>query len=400
MQFPKVSTREYLLVFLLLVTSGFTAGNMIPGKAYVLTLAGIVLLPPWYKIRDFKYLLVLLGISLLVGFYHFKTWRYVGSALSIYPILFLGGFATTKLLKWKFKYAYFNIMYVISLIGLFFHLLNVIGIHVDLLHIPAYKSIFIYNCNENDFIRNFGPFWEPGAYSGYLNLIPLFFFTQLDKLWKYHRKKVLVLLVALLSTMSTQGYMIFALIILFYILSDSGSKRVKSSVIFALPFFVIIFYGVYITVPFLHEKITDQHERFLDWNSEESLRSADRAVTTMVDLSIIEEYPLLGKTDDQARLYSEFPTIMHRINYLDGHYGSGSGTTSFIAANGIIFFFLLLWGIFRNLQNYYGNQVAVVIVTLILIMGFGEQFFSYIMFLSLPFLEYEKRTAGNHAGFI
>ena len=148
---------------------------------------------------------------------------------------------------------------------------------------------------------------------------------------------------------------------------------------------------MYVSVPFLHDKIEQQYNRFLNWEDDESIRSADRAVTAMVDISNIKEYPLMGKTDSPAILYSEFPVIMYRIDYLDGHYGSGSGTTTFMASYGILFFMLLIWLVYLNFCTFYGSKIALSMITIILVMGFGEQFFVYLLFLSFPFVEFKKK---------
>lgn len=385
---PRISKLEYFMVFLMLVLSGFPASDIIPGKSYVLCFIGICILPHWWKLTGFRKLLILICMSLTVGIYHYVNFAYLERTISSFPILFFAGFVTCRYLGYKFRYAYLNLMYILSVVGLLFHLINCLGIHIDILNIPAYKSIFIYNYNINHGIRNCGPFWEPGAYAGYLNVVALLFFHDLRELWIHCKKKCVVLALALLSTLSTQGYLVLFFILALYLL-NSSTKNNKYVIVF-LPIFVVSSFFMYLSVPFLHNKIEQQYDRFLNWDDDESIRSADRAVTAMVDISNIKEYPLMGKTDSPSMLYSEFPVIMYRIDYLDGHYGSGSGTTTFMASYGILFFMLLIWLAYLNFYTFYGSKIALSMITIILVMGFGEQFFVYVLFLSFPFVEFKK----------
>lgn len=386
---PQISKVDYLLVFIYMVSSGFLLGNSVPLKAPLIIFISLLTINFEINIIKNKSLIIFTIASLIVGLYHYYAFGgYIGNPIKLFPLLIIAGFFVMKMLGWRFRYAYFDIMYFLCCISLIFWIIGLLLTPIGFTYQSTIKTIFIYNTNMGDRFRNVGPFWEPGAFSGYINLTGLLFFDSLKELYIYNKKKVVIIVLTLLSTFSTQGYCVFFLIVISYLIINSKENRLKY--VFMILSLLMISGVLYFKVPTLHNKITEQFSRFEDWESDESLRSADRAVTTMVDLSNIEEYPYFGKTDQQELLYENYPTIMYRINYLDGHYGSGSGTTNFIACYGLLFFIIYIFLIYRNFLRNYGVLNASVTVAIILIMGFGELFFSYMAFMSLPFLEVKR----------
>lgn len=55
-----------------------------------------------------------------------------------------------------------------------------------------YKSIFVYCIRSSEILRlrNCGPFWEPGAFAGYVILVGVLYFKDLKVLWNTQRKNV------------------------------------------------------------------------------------------------------------------------------------------------------------------------------------------------------------------
>lgn len=386
---PYISKVEYLLVFLLLVSSGFLLAGLIPLKAPLIILISLITINYKIDIIHNKSLILFVFASLIVGLYHYYVFDgYIGNPIKLFPLLIVAGFFVMTKLGWRFRYAYFDIMYILCYISLIFWIIGLLVIPIGFTYQSTIKTLFIFNSYLEDQYRNVGPFWEPGAFSGYINLTGILFIDSLKDLYILNKKKVIIITLALMSTFSTQGYLVFFLIVISYLIINSKENRIKY--VFIIIFFLIVSGVLYFTIPTLHNKISEQQERLNDWESEESLRSADRAVTTMVDLSNIKEYPFFGKTDQQELLYENYSTIMYRINYLDGHYGSGSGTTNYIASYGFVLFVIYILLIYRNFIRNYGNLYGSVAVVILLIMGFGELFFGYMAFMSLPFLKIER----------
>src|SRR5688500_12908439 len=95
------------------------------------------------------------------------------------------------------------------------------------------KSLIIYNIFREPLFgsdslglfglpRNSGPFWEPGAFGGYLTMGIAFEMI----LFRKFSKRVIIFLIALLSTFSTGGYMAITLFFLIYFLFlETNQKR-------------------------------------------------------------------------------------------------------------------------------------------------------------------------------
>jgi hypothetical protein len=96
--------------------------------------------------------------------------------------------------------------------------------------------------------RNCGFAWEPGGFAVYICLaifINLFF----DKSGKGSKRRLWVLLIALLTTQSTTGFIIFIIIGLFYYLNENLKK-----ILLVLPI-IILGIVLILSLPFMAEKI-------------------------------------------------------------------------------------------------------------------------------------------------
>lgn len=219
---------KYILVFLFLILCGFPGGELLPAKTYLLSLIGIVYFI-YHKHKIEKKVILYILIYIIIGYIQAKYWGFYSKRTIIeLPLLIFTGYFITQYTGKSFSYIYFNITYFLASISiLFFFLMLITGFTPNLLDISSYKSIFIYNIrlNEIERIRNCGPYWEPGAYGGYICLIGILFFNNLNELWKKERKKCIVILIALITTRSTQAFAITFLIIFFStIRSYSGFK--------------------------------------------------------------------------------------------------------------------------------------------------------------------------------
>lgn len=107
--------------------------------------------------------------------------------------------------------------------------------------------------------RNCGPFWEPGAFQGFLNLSLWFELTLNRKRDFYWKIRVAVFIVAVLTTLSTGGYVVLFTILLFYFLQER--KNGPSWRIFGITTLLIISIYAYTTLEFLGDKISNDKGR-------------------------------------------------------------------------------------------------------------------------------------------
>jgi len=273
----------------------------------------------------------------------------------------------------KFREAYFRIMVVICMVSLIMYFLNSLaGIRVGFLF-KRYQTIGIYNfCFEGDLVRNSGMFWEPGAFQGYIMLIPLLFYDKLRELLKSNFIPCLILIVALLTTKSTTAYMVF---FVFVCLSLWFSKDINPvfSTVFVIAMLVFAFFCVE-RLDFLGDKI------LTDFKSFQEVQDGDvswkRSGALKVDLYNIQRHPIIGNGFDLESRFGANADLM---------LGAGNGLSGAINIFGIPFvllFFLLVY------MNFYAFPVSkkLCLLLVVLMLLFGECFLNYPMFWALVFV--------------
>lgn len=391
----KISMWEYCIVFLFIVMCGFTSADIIPAKSWILALMGVIYFLQGKNKQPLFPLIVLIICYIVIGIAQLKVFGYYSSRPFItIPILMLAGFYVVDKLAERFKYAYMDIMTILSIFSLIFYFIMLFTGYVPNIEFlnsnsQLYSGIFIFNERLGEIIRqrNCGPFWEPGAFAGYIIIVGILFFNELDTLWKSQKKKCVILLIALITTFSTQGYLAFALLMFFYFFKE----RMSGKLLVGMFSFAVLSIIAFMSLDFLQEKVSEQLVSAREWETDESLSSANRFTTSLLDLYYVEESPLIGNTEDSQIRYRDHPTILWIIdNY--GGYGTGSGTTSFMATYGIPLFLLWCFFTYKSLRRGNSAKVSFMILGTYLFLGNGELYFNYIYYMSLPFMIYTHRN--------
>ena len=356
---PQIEPIEYLLVFLFIVNCGFSSANLIPFKNYLIILMGgfLLLRKGGHHLDGVKILIVIIISCLTIKVYHRGA-----------PTQFLN-------------------IFILSF-GIFF----LTGYAIDIPFLDennTYKGFFLYaiRTNEIERIRNCGPFWEPGAYAGYIILTFLLFYEDLSTLYSKYKNECRILIIALITTFSTQGYAI-AFIFIITLLIRRISRIILIKTFVKASVVVIVMLLVASSVPFLRDKIVEQYTLSTSWKDEKSLLSANRFSTTMLDLYNISKSPFWGNSENKQRLYGEFSTITYMISGKgSGVYASGSGTTMFIAQYGLILFVIYFYTCYKSLRKYFREKRSTIFVIIILLaLGQCEIYLYKIMYISLPYL--------------
>lgn len=388
----KITNFEYILVFIFIILCGFTSADVIPAKTYILSiLCGYYILQKKNK-QSLKSLFVLVIGYILIGILqYFKFGYFSYSTIRDIPLLIFSGFYIVDKLGYKFRYAYFNIMVILSVISVVFFVLMVVANYIPDISVfsqgKPYKSIFVYCIRSSEILRlrNCGPFWEPGAFAGYVILVGVLYFKDLKVLWNTQRKKCLMLLLALLTTQSSQGYIMFIILLLGYIYKD----RLTMRVIAVSMTMVVAAFIIYNETPFLREKVEEQLSLSKDWESNESLISANRFTTSLLDFYYIEKSPFIGNTDNQKIRYRDHDAILYVVENKGG-YGTGSGTTWQMATYGIPLYLLWLFLSCNSLRKFYSKKETLMVITIIILLGSAELYNTYIFYMSLPFIIYGR----------
>ncbi|HLN22188.1 MAG TPA: hypothetical protein VK213_13930 [Bacteroidales bacterium] len=157
--------------------------------------------------------------------------------------------------------------------------------------IQSYSTTLI---NNNTISRNCGFAWEPGSYSSYLCLaIFINLFIARDK--RQSRRRFWILMLAILSTMSTTGYFLLSLIMVYYLFNLEFRK-----IIIMIPVMIAILIAFF-SLPFMKDKIIELVKEpagleNLVWESygRESAVTPQRFSSLIITLIDFKNNPVLG----------------------------------------------------------------------------------------------------------
>jgi len=376
---PKIAFFEYLLVFVLIIYAGrsnaFVENSSIKenpiGVLFPILLCGILALR--WKIKfDGRFFSVLFGFTIYFLAISLKFKVIQPTFIFNYFSLFFIVYVVIRALKFDLFLLYERLIFYLAIAGLFFWLIQVglrgdslfymlsripgidkfsyvsgEGVNAVLYSIqPTYTSL-LYNFSIP---RNCGYAWEPGAFAVYLCLAVLInlFFVKSDK---NRNTRLWVLLIALLSTQSTTGYMIFVLIVLFYLLN----KRLNI-IILLFPFAVIAL--VYVSsLPFMSKKVIELidetktvNQLLEDTYGRESASTPQRFTSFLLTFKDFKDNPLLGVGGHREATY---------VFKLGSNISPISGIGNLLAQFGIIGFVIFIVWTFRSsvfFSKHYGYR--------------------------------------------
>lgn len=261
----------FWVLFLIINLSGNLCFSYIfPYKIILLILSSVLLFyysfyRQFFHYEVFVYLACWLIILLLQAFYTSSDYSFTSNFHFFLKIVI--GVVLVYLLKNKFVDYYCEIIYVFSLISLPLFVYNCLGGIVPFISVDSTNlddgNVFrvssliytqLYNLSANEIsLRNCGPFWEPGAFQGFVNLaicLNLLTYKEEDSKWRF---RMVIYVVTVLTTFSTGGYILLIVNVIYYILR---TNRISFENKFWL--LLIVFVGSlcsFILIDFLGEKI-------------------------------------------------------------------------------------------------------------------------------------------------
>lgn len=287
----------------------------------------------------------------------------------------------------KFSLNFFYVLFWVSIVSFPFYLVHFVNPTIDIGPIISSKSVFFYTFRmptaiESN-VRNSSLFWEPGAYQAYLNICFFLNFVNIKFLYKHERFKLLFLVLCLLTTFSTTGYVLFFLLLLAYLIKYS---KVHKGTIFLLSF-VLLSLGAYLffTLDFLNEKIVAQNERAFERNSNDEF-DPNRLGALLFDMHYIEKSPFIGNGFHESTRFRDHPELISLIEET-GSIGHGNGLSDFIASAGFLGFLFYLYSISKIRTNKFNTVILCILVCCLL---FGEPLLNYSFFLGIPFLKFQN----------
>lgn len=289
-----------------------------------------------------------------------------------------------NLIKYEsFKNKYINIMLFFSIVSIVFYILQHINPNIiykfkyvkgiaSLDYYNAYihvygKSLGYANNTLVLFDRNMSIFWEPGCFQAFLNLSLFFILNDLQegKFIKKNKLKLSILIIALITTYSTTGYIILTMLIINY------RKNIVDNINYLFPLiFILIIFGLLIInineirIGFMINKVVKE---FTNW---EILKSR-------ISLQDLEWMFYNGKINIFGMSFSEY--------YKNSKQGSANSIIHTMVTLGMIFSFILL-KLYYNFSKRFGKNKILIMIILVMIFSteslFWRPFFLYFAFIS------------------
>ena len=280
----------------------------------------------------------------------------------------------------KFFRFFVNIIIIFSISSLFFYFIAVL--------FPQYADIFSSNIFYNGTYykvsplytwgwewnsilkRNSGPFWEPGAFQGFINLSILFILTHINSI-RYVRIKFIILLFTLLTTQSTTGFII--LIIILFIYNKELLLIFSKNIIIKIIIFIggIIFTVLLVTSDTVLQKFSNTHQST-------NIRLED----TTQSLQLLMERPFRGIGTGTYKNYQE-------LRY--GIKSNSNGLLYMFYAYGSIFSIVYLVYLFSSIKDTFkcklfgAKSLAIFLILLILHATEGLIFLPVYLILMFKF---------------
>lgn len=397
MELKKGNFKDYLIMFFLLGVSGipYFSSNQPFIILFAFGLIGLFLMSSFQKI-DEELIYVLVAILACVFFQavifsFFKGITILGLVLRI-----LTAYLAVKLLGEYFISYFLRVMVFFTIVSLIVFI--PIFIKPDFLNTlidltPSFlsyqyelwgfqvdrKTMVIYNLlQEENRVRNNGPFWEPGAFGGYLVIAYIFNTIKESRLLG---KVNVLFIIAILSTQSTTAYLALFAFIVFYIFFEDYSYGVKSLIIV----FGVAGYVAFQTIPFLGDKIREENKGAKD--AIEEVGGDTRMASAILDWEDIQGYPFSGRgLWDETRVDKRFEYVIRN-----------NGFTNFIATWGVLFFLFYFYWYYKGFSEFcriYGGSIYIPIVMLLIIwlLSFSENYFDSSFFWAFVFLSIPLKT--------
>ena len=362
---PLITSEDYSKILLVIYTIGFVS--------YMHFIVRIKIPDKVIKI----FLIVTFFIILLVIFQHILLGfvSYPGVIALILKIL-LGGYTLLyyKERKIDFLSIYIKILAFLVIVSLPFWFINHFGWYGVDLHFNNLKTFFFYTSFQEGVegfmrVRNSGMFWEPGAFSGYLNLA-LIFVALSNRRFQIgeFKSEVFWIILGILSSMSTTGFLVFLIILNIYIFQNYGIAKIV-----VLPVTLLIIYFGYSKLDFLQEKIELQYQESKELSKSDI--SNTRFGAWAMDKQYIRSQPFTGNGLDAKTRYRFHPWITTDI-------GHGNGMSNFLVYWGIPFFIFWLFCVYKAAKTISQSSFTAwsVLIILALLLQ-GEQFLNFPIFL-------------------
>ena len=346
----------FILMLALLCLSGnplFSYESKITAQAFVVVIILLVFAKSSSIIGILKYASFFLSIYLIQSVV-IPNFSVTSTGYAVMKMLL--GLACANIIGERFTNCYIDVMWVLSVISIVGYALTItIGL---LPGIPCGKEgisqVFYTQLYSFELLnRNSGMFWEPGAFAGYLNMALLFMILN----ERISKVLVIPMLIALATTYSTTGYLVFFILFVYYIRSLKTSNAFIKSILTILAICGIVY--AYNNIDFLGTKLS---------------------ATDDVGNSRITNFATYSKEIADNFLIG--------ASFTENGVSSGNGFLSFLLEVGIIGILFYFISIYNKVVLYFDKKKVLFFIVVIVVSLQGECFLNYPFFMSLPLVNY------------
>ncbi len=388
---------DYFMVLALI----FISGNLLFTNRTMLFIVFILstILFFYRKIKfdtTFIYFLVVLMIVFILQMFKFDffpLFTYVG----VYIRILVAYFILKSVADFPDKFV--KVMYYISIISFIFFtpILLIPGFDEFLINkftffsvldagvMPRYNILGVFTIVPGYELRNAGPFWEMGAFSGYLLLALIISYLKKPEL---KNKINIVLILAILTAQSSTGYIALLLFLAFIF-----NREVKNILLKGILVGSMIFMGylAYSNLDFLGEKIETQFAEAEALISTENLEgeSTDRFASMLKDWRDFQGHELIGRGFNKRTRYTTMYAQEEDVTDI-----RTVGSTDMIVRIGLPLFLLMLllmYQSFSRFSKHYwnnGDYMGISIVFIIMLILTSETYFIHPLFWITLLLQY------------
>lgn len=247
---------------------------------------------------------------------------------------------------------------------------------LDRAGIQYFYNLFFTNIPVGEYYRhrNYGIFWEPGAYQAYLNIaIVMLLFVKFEL--KRKKLSLVILIIAVLTTLSTTGYFALIIILSAYVFDNNGNirNRIAKEKLFLIGLFIC---GIFFIIS--NDYLIDKVFGKLSMGIESSSYSA-RFLSISYNLKIFLSNPIVGVGPRKyAIMFEELVKLNPSIWAMQTNTILGMFATYGVVIGGI--FVYLLWKVCNRIGTNYISTLLIFMAFVVLL--FMEDF-NYSMFFNV-----------------
>lgn len=294
----------------------------------------------------------------------------------------------------RYRKAYVNIMYLIGLISLILYPFSAfisnnsslfpIVTNIGGTQVACFGLTNVYIGSQSLF-RNPGPFWEPGVYAIYLNLALIFSLSRKPRI----NRKNLVLVLAIMSTVSTSGIGILVIVLFsyFYLQTNKISSKKMLMIVLAPIILIVSFWALEGSAWWI--ELTSK----LDPTKYQSMSMVARLGSIFGNVKIWVSRPLFGVGVLEHDL--KYVSYINSLNLIYPDYSNTNALLSNFARYGLGFGAIYLYWILRFAKQFHWiKQGKWLLSVAFILMLFSEPLTtSFIFNLIIFYIDSVSKTA-------